>query len=475
MFRYMRKSILLMSVVALLAAVMLGSCTKYFYIEVLSDNNLLGHVAGGGSFAKGAEVTITAIPADGYFFSHWNDGDTTNPRTLSVRHDATFTAFFTDTPTEEIDGPIVLPSIIISHRVLSPRGYEIDYLIDGTTTIAAGVNVVVEPGTTISFTRSDGTILVRGSLKMIGTPENHITIRALHQDYYNIWNTIYYISHSKENQMEYVDVIDGGYTDSPITVSGKLSMRHCTIQGSDHNGINLISLDGLRAFEDNTVRQCSGVPIYTNYFTNINGLGNGNKYIDNRLNVIYLDDYVAITDLRFSKQEIPYRLVNGLRTEAGVNIGFEAGSVIEVGGSRDIYIYDHARLQVSGTQQDPVIFRGVNLRKWNGIVCYSKLDSNYIQHCTIRDIDVEEVYKSINALRVGTGTRMTLSNMDIRSAGVGLALFIPHTFDSTANRYIYHWDSLGVTANNISYQCGITNVYDVPTKAFFTGDQIPSN
>ena len=49
------------------------------------------------AYAKGAQVTITATPSSGYTFSRWSDGNTANPRTLTIDKDYTLTAEFTAT------------------------------------------------------------------------------------------------------------------------------------------------------------------------------------------------------------------------------------------------------------------------------------------------------------------------------------------------------------------------------------------
>ena len=36
-------------------------------------------LAGGGTFASGTQVSITATPSSGYSFSGWSNGSTTNP------------------------------------------------------------------------------------------------------------------------------------------------------------------------------------------------------------------------------------------------------------------------------------------------------------------------------------------------------------------------------------------------------------
>ena len=60
---------------------------------VVNDNNF-GIVLGAGVFAPDASATFSAQPNYGYKFSHWNDGNTQNPRTITVTQDTTFEAIF---------------------------------------------------------------------------------------------------------------------------------------------------------------------------------------------------------------------------------------------------------------------------------------------------------------------------------------------------------------------------------------------
>ena len=54
-----------------------------------------GTVTGGGTYPAGSSITLEAIPNNGYAFSQWQDGSTSNPRTITVNGDATYTATFT--------------------------------------------------------------------------------------------------------------------------------------------------------------------------------------------------------------------------------------------------------------------------------------------------------------------------------------------------------------------------------------------
>ncbi len=70
----------------------------YFYLvrtlSVSTDNTTMGYVVGGGAIRDGWSVSIFAEPNYGYHFSHWNDGNTDNPRTITIIQDTSFTAFF---------------------------------------------------------------------------------------------------------------------------------------------------------------------------------------------------------------------------------------------------------------------------------------------------------------------------------------------------------------------------------------------
>lgn len=53
-----------------------------------------GSVTGGGTYEYGKSVTLTAVPDAGYKFKQWSDGNTNNPRTVTVTGAASYTAEF---------------------------------------------------------------------------------------------------------------------------------------------------------------------------------------------------------------------------------------------------------------------------------------------------------------------------------------------------------------------------------------------
>ena len=65
-----------------------------YILTVISSDDTMGTVTGGGKYSAGATATITATPKDGYEFVKWNDGDTSASRTVTVNADKTYTATF---------------------------------------------------------------------------------------------------------------------------------------------------------------------------------------------------------------------------------------------------------------------------------------------------------------------------------------------------------------------------------------------
>jgi len=63
-------------------------------ITATSNDINMGDVIGGGTYDYGTEISLTANALTGYVFVSWNDGNTENPRYITVEQDSTFTAIF---------------------------------------------------------------------------------------------------------------------------------------------------------------------------------------------------------------------------------------------------------------------------------------------------------------------------------------------------------------------------------------------
>ena len=65
-----------------------------YTITLKTNNAVLGSVAGGGTFNYLSNNEISATANEGYVFAKWEDGNTANPRTVSLTCDTAFTAVF---------------------------------------------------------------------------------------------------------------------------------------------------------------------------------------------------------------------------------------------------------------------------------------------------------------------------------------------------------------------------------------------
>ena len=85
-------SVICMAILA--GGLIFTSCDKKFTITVNANNDAWGSVTGGGEYADQATAVLTAVPNNGYEFVKWQDGNTENPRTITVTADETYTAYF---------------------------------------------------------------------------------------------------------------------------------------------------------------------------------------------------------------------------------------------------------------------------------------------------------------------------------------------------------------------------------------------
>lgn len=67
-----------------------------YNITVYSSNQEYGTVTGGGTYAEGTEITLTATANSGYEFVSWSDGSRVNPHTITVTEDAVYIATFVE-------------------------------------------------------------------------------------------------------------------------------------------------------------------------------------------------------------------------------------------------------------------------------------------------------------------------------------------------------------------------------------------
>lgn len=124
-----------------------------YTITLCADTTIHGSVSGGGSYNFYSERMISAIPNYGYHFVAWSDGNTSNPRTITLTQDTAFTAIFakntytinavsTDTIKGVVSGGATVVFLDNITLTASPNyGYHFSSWNDGITTNPRSVEV----------------------------------------------------------------------------------------------------------------------------------------------------------------------------------------------------------------------------------------------------------------------------------------------------------------------------------------------
>ncbi len=71
-----------------------GDTNETYTVTLDVNDSDMGYVSGAGSYKQGEKITISATAYDGYQFVEWSDGNTDNPRQITLTQDITLTAIF---------------------------------------------------------------------------------------------------------------------------------------------------------------------------------------------------------------------------------------------------------------------------------------------------------------------------------------------------------------------------------------------
>jgi hypothetical protein len=470
------KRLIKISAMALLVMLAMTGCKKSYTITVKSNNADWGSVTGGGTYKDGETATISAIPKTGYYFIAWNDGNAENPREILVSGNAEYIATFSDTPgggggggdAQELSGSIS------SNTILPDLGLPVDYIIDGYFYVEGNALLTVQPGVTIMFTGVGGSIIVEenAGLCMKGTADKPIILTGpTNNQNPGAWKNVSVTSNRNDNQFEYVNFINGGSSDEVLYVSGKLSMKHCTISNSASNGVAL-GFEGIfTAFENNTIQHTAGYPVVLNSHHKVNCLGTGNTYTANTLNMILLDAYWLDEEnstTTFTNQGIPYFVSDGINVGNHMMV-VDPGVEFVFAYQKEMFVSEDAVLRVNtGSSSNPaVVFRGLENENgfWKGLVVASTRNTNggnKLANCTIQNAGFHDEA----ALVTNEETRLEVSNVTISgSAGYGMSVAIPIDWDTEQYNFSnYHVNTSGLSFSN----CAQGNIYERNKEQVYT-------
>lgn len=377
--------------ILLICAFALFGCKKVSYTIVCeSSNEEWGTVTGGGEYRENATAILTAVPAEGYYFLGWQDGDVSNPRTVIVTEDATYIALFGDTPFGVFNGEPMHPSgKICNDQVWPDLGLDVDYIIDGTLYIGCNATVKVMPGVTIMFTGEDGNIEVieNGALNMTGTRDAFIVLCGPRtQQYPGSWGRVVVNTSRLDNKFSWVEFRNGGSNEDlhggVVNVRGTLSMDYCLIDGS--NGSGLVTEEGseMPVFTNNEIQNCLSYPWVTSNFAVLckGEVRNNAMSSQSMPNKVYIDqDYYEINDsLTLSGLVLAwYYFPHGFYFDGNGSLTLDEANIY-IGAGKQLRVGKNLLFKSIGATTEPYFAALSTGTPWGGMIFESERPDNII-------------------------------------------------------------------------------------------------
>ncbi|MBR6491529.1 MAG: DUF5018 domain-containing protein [Bacteroidales bacterium] len=394
----------------------------------------------------------TVTPASG------SKVDFTNPVDFTVTAEDGSSVVYKSTVTIDANGggtdPTTWSGNISANTTWPDRGLDVDYIIDGWTYIEGNACLTIEPGVTIMFTGTDGGLDVgeNAGLKMVGTAEKPIRlVNPLNNNNPGAWHGIIIHSKRNDNQFEYVEFINGGSNENTvISNEGKLSMKHCLINGGLGNGVELYFEGMFTAFENNTIKNVN-YPLWINAYEKAGILGGGNTYTNNTNNMITVDAYWLDKQqtATINNQGIPYYAIDGVNVCENAKMIVNAGAEFVFAPDKELIVSDDSRLEVNGTESQPVIFRAKNAEDpWRGILFWSNRTGNLINNAKIMNCGIGDYGSERTCLWIGSDAKLTLTNN----------VFGPSNYNGVGIDYIGNWSNVTHSGNSFT-GCAEGNVY----------------
>ena len=319
-----------------------------------------------------------------------------------------------------------LSGTISDNRTLADLGLPVDYIVDGYLYLEGTAMLTVEPGVTIMFANEGSAIIVGDDqgIKMVGTADKPIVLTGpTNNQNKGSWKFISVRSNRRDNAFEYVQFNNGGADGAVIFVDGMLSMKHCTINGSLGNGVNVGGNATLTAFENNTIMNVNQYPISMEV-EDAPQLGTGNTYTANGKNMIELYYYWVDEENQsytINAQPIPYYVSDGIGVDGNASLTLAAGVEMVFPYEKNLYVNDGCIFNVQGTETNPVLLRsmGNDNDEWIGVKFHSTRGGSSMSYCFIDGAGKDEA-----ALYLDSEARISLTNVTIRnSSSYGMSIY----------------------------------------------------
>ncbi|MBQ3656269.1 MAG: right-handed parallel beta-helix repeat-containing protein [Bacteroidales bacterium] len=312
-------------------------------------------------------------------------------------------------------------------------GLPVDYIVEGAVFLDGNSLVTVEPGVTIMFSGVDGHIYVgeNAGIKMQGTKDKPIVLTCpLNNQNVGAWGNLSIRSTRSDNALEFVEFKNGGAGSNVLDIAGTVSVKNCTIDGANENGISVASDGKLTAFENNTMKNCKQYPLVIANNSKLNGIGAGNVFESNAQNVIFCEDrYFGDDNFKYAvhKTAVPYFFNDGFEIYNRVTVTIEPGVKFLFNRNTGCSMSGEAIVKIQGTDSEPVVFDGLEDKAgyWEGVRYEANEKDNVFENFNI----VNAGKSGANSLFIGCDAVLTMKNVSVTKGEADAAI----NFDCSEN------------------------------------------
>lgn len=249
------------------------------------------------------------------------------------------------------------------------------YVVDGWVRVVGDLSI--EAGTEVSFREGAGLELSAGFV-VNGTEDEPVLFNGTEAGAGH-WRGLRVRGDSNSNTLTHAIIsgagsepIVSGDAAAALWIDGRLSIEDTTIEETD--GVGLVSLGGLRGLSGTTITGNAWAASVD--FDSVSELGGDNSFAGNEDDVVYIIDGRSGDEVTIPKIDAIYEAGElearaDLTIEAGVEIAFLERGRLEI---------TEGVFRVEGTQDDPVVFRGVEASPgwWDGLSVRTDRSNNRI-------------------------------------------------------------------------------------------------
>ena len=300
-------------------------------------------------------------------------------------------------------GTVIDAAWLDSHNWTIGENFKVtSYTIESGLYVPNGKTLTILPGVTINMATTSSSINVEegGTIKAKGLPfmldasgEATVTsgrITLTRKD--GKWGRIA-INSITENELDYVDLINGGngdaYYDCTLYLYGGVaSITNSLIDGSGSNGITTYDNGYFAVFENNAINNSAKAPIYAeSKFWSLRKISGNNTYTGNTNNYVHVASPGSINaDMTIIKTSIPYRVDATFTIEDEATLTVEPGTEIRFGNaSSGIKVEGSAAIIMNGDADNRIVLKGLTASKgaWRSIAIHSSRTENMFNYVDI--------------------------------------------------------------------------------------------